>query len=570
MMYLMRAFSLLFNKHSIAREILKLDPSLQDKVPMACLHVLARLLHIQNADGSWDGVCELTAYAVLALSSITSLPWTRQVDQASIRTSIVRGKSFLKEHRFEWARGSHLWIEKVTFASDILSEAYCLAASQTPLPLPTLDTPREQSPDPPFLVHERLLTGISKAGALMMNTALVSQLPASHLRVAELQAGFTMQLVQRQPPNVFPRLNKSKEKHIFIVPLALTTCAILHGCVVSPSVLYEMTVLSILNFQADEYMEGMVERHFGSSLDIIRTTIRQNFAGFHLQADNFVSDHYGDNAQSTNRQEKGCPAVYGEKPTVQDVSAVLGSFMARILHHEAVQSSPPYLKAKLEHDLETFLLAHIAQAEHNNSFRTQSHVHHSSNYPDSAGRKRIYGTSWTQTAGSALQYNTPGQSFYHWLHRTSADHTSCPFSFVFFNCLLHTSYQIGHPILTSARTIYLGEDVCRHLASLCRLYNDLGSAVRDTEEGAVNSLNFPEFFFREARYTVTITEQKVTPKEDLLWIAEYERQGLDMAMTELERELGSGDLLTALRIFIDVTDLYGQLYLLKDLGIRTR
>lgn len=51
--------------------------------------------------------------------------------------------------------------------------------------------------------------------------------------------------------------------------------------------------------------------------------------------------------------------------------------------------------------------------------------------------------------------------------------------------------------MTSARTAYLAEDVCRHLATLCRLYNDLGSAACDADEGAGNSLKFPEFFFRE-------------------------------------------------------------------------
>lgn len=41
-------------------------------------------------------------------------------------------------------------------------------------------------------------------------------------------------------------------------------------------------------------------------------------------------------------------------------------------------------------------------------------------------------------------------------------------------------------------------------------------------------------------------------------------------MKKLEVELGDGDLFRSLRVFINVTDLYGQTYVLKDVGIRTR
>lgn len=570
MMYLTRAFSLLFNNHAVALGVFKIDPCLQEKVPIVCLHILARILHSQRDDGSWDGVCELTSYAVLALSAMTKLPWIPQLDEASIITCMARGKSFIEAHRLEWGKGHHLWIEKVTFASDVLSEAYCLAASKTALPPFTPQKAGTVCPETAFLASEKLLTGVKKAGALIMKTPLISQLTYSHLRIAELQAGFAMQLLQRQPPNIFPGSGETEGRHVFIVPLALTTCAMLHGCVVNPSVLYEMMVLSVLNFQADEYMEGVVERHFESSLDIIRTIIRQAFADFHLEESNTVSHGNGDNMNLASRQRGNCADLCGEKHTFQDVASVLHSFMSHILCQEAVKSSPLYLRAKLGYDLEAFLLAHVAQAEDNNRFRAQSLSNDANGGAVPAKENGENGTAKTQSVVPAVKYDTPGQSFYHWLHRTSAEHTSCPFSFVFFNCLIHTVPSADHQILSSARTIYLAEDVCRHLASICRIYNDLGSAARDADEGAVNSLNFPEFFFRASRNNLTIAKQDITAKEDLLWVAEYERQGLNVAMEQLERELGDGDFLRALRIFIDVTDLYGQLYMLKDVGIRTR
>ena len=82
-------------------------------------------------------------------------------------------------------------------------------------------------------------------------------------------------------------------------------------------------------------------------------------------------------------------------------------------------------------------------------------------------------------------------------------------------------------------------------------------------------MNFPEFSFH-ANVKATISIVHSDAKTELLWIAEYERRGLNMAMGLLEDELAQGKMVGALRLFIDVTDLYGQVYLLKDIGTRTR
>lgn len=95
MMYVVRAFELLFSNHAVALGVLSRAPSLREKVPMVCLHILARILHTKQADGSWDGVCELTSYAVLAMSATAKLPWIQQLDQAIILSSTAKGKSFL-------------------------------------------------------------------------------------------------------------------------------------------------------------------------------------------------------------------------------------------------------------------------------------------------------------------------------------------------------------------------------------------------------------------------------------------------------------------------------------------
>ncbi|KAI4118551.1 MAG: hypothetical protein LQ345_001436 [Seirophora villosa] len=81
----------------------------------------------QNADGSWGsrGPREETAYALLALTNLVSLSPSQYFD-TEIMSAIHRGRSFLRQPAI--GKLEYLWIEKVTYASDNLAEAYVVAA----------------------------------------------------------------------------------------------------------------------------------------------------------------------------------------------------------------------------------------------------------------------------------------------------------------------------------------------------------------------------------------------------------------------------------------------------------
>lgn len=591
MMLLARAYQLLFQHHDVASGVFDLAPSLREEIPMVSLRILMHLLRDQETNGSWDGVCEVTSYGILALASLAKLPWIQQLDQGRIIATMALGKSFLHSNRGEWGRGHYLWIEKVTYSSGVLSEAYCLAAALAPIPSTVHPDAAVPSSSRSHLIADGLLLGMRKTGNLLARTPMFCKTDPWTLRIAEMQACFAMQALQRQPPNVFPRTAKGSDKYIFLIPLALTVCAEAHGCSVSLSVLYEMMLLSIMNFHADEYMEGVVEIYFAESLDSVRSLVRQIFRDLHTSAQVGLSNVLEEGAKMTSQNLEG-PVTDPDKrnpvPGKQagydapedrlstgDVRAVLDRFVTRILRHPAVLSSPASLQTQLVFELQIYLLAHITHAQDNQRLRKQwqdngDQTPHTSGGDTSAGEEGLPTT----------QYREPGRSFYHWVRSTSADHTSCPFSFIFFNCLVHaaassdTSQTKHGGIHASARTAYVAEDACRHLASLCRMYNDIGSMARDADERALNSVNFPEFFYRVAgTASATTAAPEAMPesaKADLFWIAEYERRGLETAMKSLEEELGRGELAGALRLFVDVTDLYGQIYVLEDVGTRTR
>ena len=191
----------------------------------------------------------------------------------------------------------------------------------------------------------------------------------------------------------------------------------------------------------------------------------------------------------------------------------------------------PTLQSWLRYELKTFLLAHITQME--------------------------------DCANLSVDYQANNNTYYNWAQNTGANHTSCPYSFVFYLCLISKPQQN----FASARQRYLLEDACSHLATMCRQYNDFGSVSRDRQEQNLNSINFPEFkiYTREEGH-IDLETLEARRKRDLFEIAEYERLCLNAALAELEMCLDL-NLLREIKLFVHVTDLYGQIYVAKDIGV---
>jgi hypothetical protein len=224
-----------------------------------------------------------------------------------------------------------------------------------------------------------------------------------------------------------------------------------------------------------------------------------------------------------------------------DIERVLTKFVNFALQHPKVLASPAQLRRWLALELQTFLLAHVTHMEDCEALAQAADM----------------------STGS-VTWSKPRTTFFNWVRTTSADHTSCPYSFVFFLCLIGES---GWRLDMSTPQRYALEDGCRHLAAMCRQYNDLGSVLRDQEEKNLNSVNFPEFAVEGTDTAATVEELTLRKKRDLLAVAEYERRCLGHVMKELEPSLDAR-VMDHLELFIQVTDLYGQIYVVRDIGIR--
>lgn len=94
-----------------------------EELPHVLVQIRERTLQSQNANGSWgaNDSCEITSYAILTLVEV----------DADVETlaAIRKGELFLNRCRSRWEDVRHIWIEKVTYGSIVLSKTYCLTAS---------------------------------------------------------------------------------------------------------------------------------------------------------------------------------------------------------------------------------------------------------------------------------------------------------------------------------------------------------------------------------------------------------------------------------------------------------
>lgn len=578
---------------------------------MTSLHVLTKVLGSQGLDGSWaNGIAEVTAYGILTLSWLSHLPWIQQLGRMHgvnfISASIETGKAFLEAHKQDWKKGQYLWIEKVTYASPVLCEAYCLAAAAVPLPDftgSTVDADGQvvQSTKESLFVSEGLLKGVLKAGQLISLTPLFRTLAPQLLRVAEMQACYALGFLQRKRKELGIFLaTGGDEKYMTFIPLTWTASNALrvqatgghsHSGGLSNYVLQEMMILSMLNYQVDEYMETAVERDFlgfysGSrgSLEAVREVVRQVFEEF----------------EPSGRRR----SIWGDAdhtPTnLKEIRATLSRYVRHILLHPAVRGAPASVQARLAKEVQTFLLAHVQHAADNIQFAASNELNiapreeetalpspisepFDASSPPPSKRRRLSSSASLKTQEQPKIFSpADSRTFYSWVRTTSADHTSCPFSFTFYTCLLshshpYNSNKTDNLFNKDAKTSYVAEAMVRSLASLCRMYNDYGSIARDAGEGNLNSVNFAEFHTASSggakrgkegalEGSDGNGEEEKKVKEELMWIAEYERRGMERAMRELQGLVGTGEM-EKVKLFVDVTDLYGQIYVVRDIGV---
>ncbi|PYH91566.1 ent-kaurene synthase [Aspergillus ellipticus CBS 707.79] len=485
------------------------------RVPIALGQLLSRMVTRQFDNGSWQSSIERTAYSVLLLADLLKLPWPRLIRDLA-HTALLKGREYLTLHADDWSEGDYIWIEKVTYKLPILAETYALAAMRAPAEEKMWTTDVVNI----FAVPEKKLQRMSMFFGRLPLFANVSP-TAMLLAVAEAQ--LYSQSLRAVRLDIFPRdeMAMTEDKYLDYIPIAWTSVNTASGLTLSGKAMWDMMVISMLNYQADEYMESVVATLSTSSIAQLKTVIRTEcLDGLSASRCSSLS-HETETSSLTLQLTPPLDDSDSQTPTasIQEVVEILKKYVQHIRHHRGVVATPESAQKQVAEELEKFLLAHMAHNADNARMRTQSG-------------------------------NLPDQSYFDWVRTTGANDTSCPYSFAFFCCLIGERDSE----FSSAKQRYFTRALGLHLATMCRQYNDYGSHRRDIAEGNLNSLDFEEF-------------QSDDAKEDLMAVAEFERECMKVCFARLSAEINAATV-ARIQAFIDVTDLFGQIYVAQDIASR--
>ena len=593
-MLLAQAFTKMFQLWEAGELASLKEELLCNKVMLAAFRSLLRILHTQKTDGSWGskGPREETAYAILALAELSGLAMASSLHHP-IHSAILNGRNYLKTYA-NAGKPEYLWIEKVLYGAQNLSQAYILAALKTPCS-PSMDGHRISS-----LLNINY-DDLATFSNLFEKVPLLTSQPQWLIHASCIEGQLFLPMLHEIRQAAFSRTGMTKDKYIAWIPIMWTLANNVNGCNTSARLLFDMMRVSVLNFQVDEFMETVVDAQYGDDIPTMRDIIEDLFksidpasvgkeppkvalsttgtslpsnrgsvhnplaiATYAIQPTDEVQSENGSYVRVTQPASNPTPVLqpthnsHDVNPSARrpSIAQPLQTFVNYITALASTALAPFASQIPIRMLLKAFLNAHVTQIHLNRSFSSSS----SSSSPSS---KKPRPSAITSTVlPISIDPSLPGPNFRAWLHDIAATHTSAPYSLALYLALL----AHGRPssLLQTPKQRYVVEDLAGCLARMCRLYNDWGSVSRDRAEGNLNCVDFAEL----QDPATGRDEKEEVVKERVMGLAEWERKGVERAMEELEREDFDKKLLDGLRVFIDVTDLFGQVYVVKDLASR--
>jgi hypothetical protein len=499
---------------------------------MVICQILARVLGGQLPDGSWDHSLECTSYSVITITQCLQLPWSADLRARILAAAKAGQNAISKSEGDAGERNEYLWVEKVSYGSALLRKSYMVSA------LHATHHEAPWSPDTKKLFSAFNATTTKGMVKLLTKTPLFQAHPVSFFDLVLLESAHYSGRLRAQRNLVFAEADvlEANDKYVDFIPVFWVACNSIRAHPLSPNTIWQMCLLSQLVYQVDAYMEVTFLKLPTHVIEVIQARLA-------IICQQSKPSRKRKRPMEGNRVPENS-LLNGDASSAESISDVLDTYTKWVLKHPSVLQSPPAIQRQLASELHDFFLAHISHMRDNRNLRTTREC------PDGAN--------------DDISSSLDGTTYVDWVTTTGADDTSCPFASLFFSCLI--SAPGPNCFSVSAQVSYLFQSMTRHLAIMCRQYNDYGSVARDFAENNLNSLDFAEFGGLRANCDGSTSDPGREAKNELMDIAEFERSYMDIAIQRLVKVLGEGNqVMTQMQVFVDVTDLWGQVYVLKDL-----
>ncbi|KAL9009629.1 MAG: hypothetical protein Q9173_005365 [Seirophora scorigena] len=533
---------------------------LQNRLSVTLIQLVTRTLNNQIFETARrTGSTEILAYAILTLKALYSLPWLGTLSE-ELLSRVRQGQEALSSYGAVAYEPQYVWVEKVTYGSFSLTEAYSLAAMHPTRPA-RVWTAKVKNLVPAVPAQEKITHMFGKLRCFESE-------PAWKIRACVLEGLAFLPQLRCSCENILAGENTAKNEYLSFIPCTWVVINNIRKLDLETYLLWDMMVLTLSNFRVDEWMETVTR-----GIDVV---------GLLRAKDNIRSLCNLDEHAHVKGNPKRLPASPDlAHPAVQQATnvrdfaslhAALSPYISTVLEHPRTDGSSSSCGASLRADLGTFLNSHIDQAIANLSFSAQASP------------------------------SVPFEDFSNWLRTVSTPSVSAHFSFTFLTGLME-----GLPPDPVIR--YLSQEFSARVAVMSRMFNDLGSLARDMAEQNLNCSNFfRDGSMREKRKLngssakghldthhhileegADAKTQLARAKARLETLAAYERDAAALAGARLISALlagggtsssdpaGSGPFCSrrkrmkwadAVRLFLGVAELYADLYLVKDLSNR--
>ncbi|RFU79486.1 ent-kaurene synthase [Trichoderma arundinaceum] len=298
------------------------------KIPLVLFQIWFQILQLQDADGSWSvaGINLDPMYPVVTLTRLHSIVLLEEFN-SKVLSAVSNGQSHINP-----ANDNLGAIEK----------AYSLVAKETDLAFGN------------WKLHLSAVPVNIPEKKLSQFCSFFSQLPCAQgieqwrLKAAMAEGFLFLPLLMQNRIDMFDREGMKDDMYLPFIAFTFTCANNLRPFHVCSNILLDMMILTLRAYQLDEFIEDVIGKHFGDSLQAVKALIHVMF-----------EDDGGKSREGFDKKDEA---------TVSRVYTALIAFRDSILLHPGIIVSNEYDQNLLKNELREYPLAHITQLDDGRRF----------------------------------------------------------------------------------------------------------------------------------------------------------------------------------------------------------
>ncbi|KAJ5352429.1 hypothetical protein N7452_001403 [Penicillium brevicompactum] len=460
---------------------------LQNRLPTVLIQAMIRVLLMQCSDGSWGAQQskEETAYAVLLLQDVMSLPFTKKF-RVVCESAIQRARDFLRS-KPEVPYSNHLWNAKITCYIPTISRAYILSALNGMACHEFGDTVQSL-----FVVSTDI---VAKQVTLYAKLPSFASVPRWMIEATAIEAQFfSLRMRAINVLNQKCALDSAYHFNLALSLLAGTNREKLFRFL-APGFVETVAELFIILTQIDSHADNEIQKKGQAAFAEYETIV--------LEAFGEIAVEYPQLAAGTRN------GILSPSPPNAERTLDGASLTEAIKYCTSWMSDNPVVKRASLYD-RTTLLVEARNLWLSNMFQ----MHYSTAFH-------------TTCRASPDNFALGGYRFHRWAQGIGADSIFGPVVVAFIVCLVNPG---GEDVFPTAIGKYLLQDWTRRTAVESRLRNDYPTWEKDRQNLNINSLDFKEFNDDGAA-----AHQAGTAKEQLYQIIGYEHDMAERCWEKLRK-----------------------------------